>query len=162
MNTIIQKNSDVKDTISNIRFTIKQNRNLKLIYGDFIFNKFLISDNKVIFKFIVPNKIAITIAYSFNNTKATIYVKNNLVVEGKIYEIELNNYQKFLLKILRDLEINRLNTEISLYILIKLLDSDVNNNMLNIKVNSVLMQRISVHIGRQILSILDQGFIKTL
>lgn len=162
MNTIIQKQSDVKDIISNIRLTIQQNRNLNIIYGDFIFNKFLISENKIIFKFIVPNKIAITISYVFNSNKVTIYIKNNMVLEGKLYEKEINNYQKFLLNILRYMDTNKLNTEISIYILIQLLDSHINENIFDIKVNTVLIQRINVYIGRQLFRILEQSFIKTL
>lgn len=146
--------SNINNIIDDIRQILKEEYKNQDI--NFIFKRIVIDKHKFIFKFIIPNKISITISHNFNTDCITLRIKNKGILECELYELKISDKQKFLLKILKYINpCNKLHTITSFYVLFKLLD-------FSSKIKLILLQRISTNVGKKILNILDESFIKTL
>lgn len=154
----ILQNIDFNILIKKISFEIELNYK-NAIYGDFIFNRFILDSQYVFFKFILPNKLAITITYKLGEDKILIFLKNKNILEGKLNEIKINNYKIFILQILTNLNLqNKTSSIIAFYLLINLIQ-DIEKIL---KIKHILIHKINTKLCIKIFDILQKSFIQSL
>lgn len=156
--------SIIENQFNNLISVVNQINNIvefednNVIYGNFIFKKIELDTKNFHFRFIIPNKVAITILYSEQSNQILLHVKNYNVIEGRLYELFLSKYAIYLLEILKNLNLKtKYDNYISYYIFLNLIYQYKDC----IDVKNIFIHKMNTDICIKIFNILQESFIKT-